>query len=131
MDARTGSMGGNMSESSIGDLFGRVASEAKTFASAEIGLYRAIAAYRVSKARNGAIALVAALFIVNAALITLFVCIALALALHIGPLLAGIAVFLAVGILAFFLVRYGAAKMSALSGDPEEKAALAAGERFS
>ena len=127
MDARVGNLG----ESSIGVLFGRVATEAKTFASAEIGLYRAIAAHRVSKARNGAIALVAALFLANAALITLFVCIALALALHIGPLLAGLAVFISVGILAFFLVRYGAAKMAALSGDAEEKAALAAGERFS
>jgi hypothetical protein len=139
MDARTGSIGGsigagmagNTNESSIGELFGRVATEAKTFASAEIGLYKAIATHRVSKARNGAIALVAALFIVNAALITLFVCIALALALHIGPLLAGLAVFVAVGILAFFLVRYGAGKMAALAGDPEEKAALAAGERLS
>ena len=122
---------GDMSESSVGELFGRVAEDARTFAKAEIGLYRAIAAHRAAKARNGAIALVAALFIVNAALITLFVCIALALALLIGPLLAGLAVFLAVGVLAFFLVRYGAGKMSALAGDPEEKAALAAGERLS
>ena len=127
MDAHVG----NMSESSIGELFGRVADDAKTFARAEIGLYKTIAAVRVSKARNGAIALVAALFLVNAALITLFVCIALALALHIGPLLAGLAVFLAVAILGFFLVRYGAGKMAALGGDPEETAALEAVERLS
>ena len=124
-------MAGNTSESSIGELFGRAAEEAKTFARSEVALYRAIASYRVSKARNGAIALVAALFLVNAALITLFVMIGMALALYIGPLLAGLAVFVAVGILGFFLVRYGAGKMAALGGDPEEKAALAAGERLS
>jgi hypothetical protein len=126
MDARAG----NMSESSIGELFGRAAEDARTFAKAEIDLYKSIAAHRASKARNGAIALVAALFLVNAALITLLVCIGLALAIHIGPVLAGLAVFLVVGVIAFFLVRYGAAKMAALSGDDEEKAALAAGERL-
>ena len=126
MDARVG----NMSESSIGELFGRAAEDARSFAKAEVGLYKAIAAHRVSKARNGAIALVAALFLVNAALITLLVCIGLALAIHIGPVLAGLAVFIVVGVIAFFLVRYGAAKMAALSGDDEEKAALAAGERL-
>ena len=127
MDARVGNVG----ESSIGELFGRATEEAKTFARAEIGLYRAIATYRVSKARNGVIALVAALFLVNAALITLFVMIGMALALLIGPLLAGLAVFAAVGVIGFFLVRYGAGKLSALSGDPEERAALAAGEHLS
>ena len=127
MDARVGDVG----ESSVGELFGRVAEDARTFAKAEIGLYRAIASHRAAKARNGAIALVVALFLANAALITLIVCAALALALHIGPLLAGFAVFGAVAIIAFLLVRYGAAKLSALSGDAEEKAALAAGERLS
>ena len=122
---------GQSEESSIGELFGRATDEAKAFARAEIGLYQAIARYRVSKARNGAIALVAALFLVNAALITLFVMIGMALALHIGPLLAGLAVFVAVGILGFVLVRFGIGKMSALSGDPEERAALAAGEHLS
>ncbi|WP_167737316.1 phage holin family protein [Sphingomonas parva] len=127
MDARVGNVG----ESSIGELFGRATEQAKDFARSEIGLYKAIASYRVSKARNGAIALVAALFLVNAALITLLVCIAMALALHIGPLLAGLAVFVAVGILGFFLVRFGIGKMAALSGDAEERAALAAGEHLS
>ena len=120
-----------MSESSIGDLFGRVAEDAKAYARAEIGLYRTIAAHRIAKARNGAIALVAAIFLLNAALIALFVAIVMALAVLIGPLLSGLAVFLAVGIIAFVLVRYGAGKLSALAGDPEEKAALAAGEHLS
>ncbi|WP_165356603.1 phage holin family protein [Sphingosinicella sp. BN140058] len=127
MDVRAG----DTNESSIGELFGRVAEDAKSYARAEIAVYRSIAAHRAGKARNGAIALVAALFLLNAALIALFVAIMLALALHIGPLLAGIALFVVVGIIGFLLVRYGAGKLAALSGDAEEKAALAAGEHLS
>jgi divalent metal cation (Fe/Co/Zn/Cd) transporter len=119
-----------MPEASIGDLFSRLAEDGKTFARAEVGLYRAIAKRRVGKAAGGAIAIVAAYLLLNAALITLIVCAALALATLIGPLLAGLATFAVVGLIAFLLVRWGAGKLSALSGDEEERAALAAGERL-
>jgi hypothetical protein len=119
-----------MPETSIGDLFSRFTEDGKAFARAELGLYRAIARRRVGKAAGGAIALVAAYLLLNAALITLIVCMALALATLIGPLLAGLAVFAVVGIIAFLLVRWGTGKLSALSGDEEERAALAAGERL-
>jgi hypothetical protein len=125
LDARSG-----FGERSIGDLFGSLAQEGKAYVSAEVDLYRTIARRRVGKARNGAIALVAAIFLLNAALITLVVCIALALATLIGPLLAGIGTFVGVGMIAFLLVRYGAGKLSALGGDEEERAALAAGEKL-
>lgn len=125
MDARSG-----MPEASIGDLFSRLTEDGKAYARAEVGLYSAIARRRVGKARNGAIALVAAFLLLNAALITLIVCLALALADLIGTLLAGLATFVVVGIIAFLLVRWGAGKLSALSGDEEEKAALAAGEHL-
>jgi hypothetical protein len=118
-------------EASIGDLFSRLKEDGTAYVKAEVGLFRAIARHRVGKARNGAIALVAALFLLNAALITLIVCIALALADLIGPLLAGIATFVAVGVIAFLLVRWGAGKLTALSGDEEERTALAAGARLS
>jgi fatty acid desaturase len=125
MDARAG-----MPEASIGDLFSRLTEDGKAYVRAEVGLYSAIARRRVGKARNGAIALVAAFLLLNAALITLIVCLALALADLIGTLLAGLAVFAIVGIIAFVLVRWGATKLSALSGDEDEKAALAAGEHL-
>lgn len=127
MDAQVGKTG----ESSIGDLFGRLAEDGKAFLRAEAGLYQAIAKRRAGKAAGGAGALVAAFLLLNAALITLLVCLALALALHIGPVLAGLAVFVATGLVAFVLVRFGLARMRALSGDEEERAALAAGERLS
>ena len=113
---------------SIGELFGRLTDESKAFVQAEIGLYKAIATRRAAKAGSGAAALVAALFLLNAALITLIVCLALELALHVGPAFAGLIVFAVIGIGCFFLVRFGLGKMQALSGDAEEKAALAAGE---
>ena len=70
----------------------------------------------VGRARNGAIALVAAALLANAALIVLLVGLALELALHVGPALAGLIVTAAVLGIAFLLVRYGAAKLGALGG---------------
>src|SRR4051812_41747572 len=120
MDAPTG----RSAESSIGELFGRLAEDAKAFARAEAGLYRAIAVRRAGLARNGAIALVVALFLVNAALIAMLVGFALQLAQWVGPALGGLIVFLVVAAIGFGLVRYGAGKLTALGGDAEERAAL-------
>ncbi|HEY0413211.1 MAG TPA: phage holin family protein [Allosphingosinicella sp.] len=120
---------GRSSEGSIGELFGRLAEDGKGYARAEAGLYRAIAMRRVGLARNGAIALVAALFLVNAALIALLVGFALQLAELVGPALGGLIVFAVVAIFGFVLIRYGAARLGALAGDPEERAALEAGRR--
>ena len=117
-------------ERSIGDLFGRLADDGRTFARAEVALYKAIAKRRAGKAAGGAAALVAAVLLMNAALVTLTVCLAMALTLLIGPVLAGGVIFVVLAIISFVLVRYGMAKMQALSGDPEEKAALATGERI-
>ena len=125
MDAPVGN-----GESSIGELFGRLADDARGFARAEIGLYRTIAKRRAGKAAGGVAALVVAFLLVNAALIALLVSFVIGLALHIGPVLAGLAVFVVVAIVAGLLARWGAGKMQALSGDAEETAALAAGERL-
>jgi hypothetical protein len=122
MDAPTG----RNAESSIGELFGRLAEDARAFARAEAGLYRAIAARRAGLARNGAIAMAAALFLVNAALVALLVGFAMQLAQWVGPALGGVIVFLVVAAIGFGLVRYGAGKLTALGGDADERAALGA-----
>ncbi len=126
MDAPVGST----SERSIGDLFGQLADDGKAFLRAETGLYKSIARRRAGKAAGGVAALLAAFLLVNAALVTLVICLALALSDLIGPVLAGLATFLALGVVSFLLVRWGLGKVQALSGDAEEKAALAAGERL-
>jgi hypothetical protein len=117
-------------ERSLGELFGRFTDDARAYAAAEAKLYQAIARRRMSRARNGAVALVAAALLANAALIVLLVGLALQMAELVGPALGGLIVTALVLGLAFLLVRYGAAKLGALSGDPEERAALAAGERL-
>ena len=116
-------------EASIGDLFGRLAEDGRAYLRAEAGVYKAIAARRAGKARNGAIAMAVAFLLGLGAVVTLLVMIAIALALHVGPLLAGLIVATAASVLAFILVRYGAARLKALGGDPEERAALASAER--
>jgi hypothetical protein len=115
-------------ERSIGELFGQLSDDARSYAAAEAKLYQAIARRRVGRARNGAIAMVAAALLANAALSVLLIGLSLELARHVGPALGGLIVTLAVLGIAFLLVRYGAAKLGALGGDPEERAALKAGE---
>ena len=115
-------------EGSIGELFGRLADDARAYARAEAHLYRTIARRRIGRARGGAIALVAAALLANAAVIVLLVGLSLELALHLGPALAGLIVALIAAGAAYLLVRFGAAKLGALAGDAEERAALRAGE---
>jgi hypothetical protein len=118
-------------ERSIGELFGQLSDDARSYAAAEAKLYQAIARRRVGRARNGAIALVVAALLANAALGVLLIGLSLELALHVGPALGGLIVTLVVLGIAFLLVRFGAAKLGALGGDPEEQAALKAGETLS
>jgi hypothetical protein len=115
-------------ESSLGELFGRLSDDARAYAAAEAKLYQAIARRRLGRARNGAIALVAAVLLANAALSVLLIGLSLELALHVGPALGGLIVTFVVLVLAFFLARFGAGKLGALGGDSEERAALKAGE---
>jgi Putative Actinobacterial Holin-X, holin superfamily III len=117
-------------ERSIGELFGQLSDDARSYAAAEAKLYQAIARRRIGRARNGAIALVVAALLANATLSVLLIGLSLELALHVGPALGGLIVTVAVLAIAFFLLRYGAAKLGALGGDQEEQAALKAGERL-
>ena len=116
-------------ERSIGELFGQLSDDARAYAAAEAKLYQAIARRRVGRARNGAIALVVAALLANAALSVLLIGLALELARHVGPALGGLIVTAIVLGIAFLLVRYGAAKLGALGGDAEEQAALQVGEK--
>ena len=115
-------------EPSIGDLLHRLVDEGKGVAAAEARLYREIASYRIAKARGGVIALVAAVVLANAALIALMVAFVLGLAPLIGPVLSGLAVLATTLLVAFLLARFGISKLGVLSGDAEERRALANGE---
>lgn len=116
-------------EAALGELFHQVVDDGKAFAAAEANLYKEIALYRVGKAKNGIIAMVAAGLLAYAALIAFLVGVVMGLADLVGPVAGGLIVLAVAGIVAFLLVRWGSGKMEALSGDAEEKKALAAGER--
>ncbi|HEY0626851.1 MAG TPA: phage holin family protein [Allosphingosinicella sp.] len=124
MDARVQ----NPTDSSIGELFGRLADDGRALVRAEVGLYKQIAVYRANKAKLGVAALVAGGLLAFAGLIALLVGFVIGLTDLVGGVAAGLIVFAVTGIIAFLLVRWGSGKMAALSGDNEERQALAAGE---
>jgi len=129
VDARVHTGTGSNADSSIKDLFGQLVDDGRGLVRAEVNLYKQVALYRAGKAKIGIAALVAGGLLAYAGLIAALVGLVMGLADLIGPVLGGLAVLAICGIAAFLLVRFGAAKMAALSGDEDEKRALAAGER--
>ena len=115
-------------EESIGDLVGRLVEDGREYAKAEIGLYKEIARYRAGRARNGLILLSAGAVLGLSALTALIFGFVLGLSSLIGPVLAGIAVALVLAGSGYVLVRVGIGGLGALSGDEEEKQAIARGE---
>lgn len=115
-------------DASIGELFGRLMDDGRTLVRAEVGLYKQIAVYRANKAKLGVAALVAGGLLAYAGLIAFLVGLVIGLTDLVGGVAAGLIVLAVTGIVAFLLFRWGAGKMAALSGDPEERAALRAGE---
>jgi hypothetical protein len=124
MDART-----NIPpDESIPDLIGQLIEDGRTYARAEVNLYKQIAAYRASKAKNGIAALVVAGVLGLSALTAITIGLVMGLAVIIGPVAAGFAVAAGYGIVAYLLLRWGLERVKALGGDEEEKEALEDGE---
>ena len=119
----------NPAQDSIGDLFHQLVDDGRNVVKAEVDLYKQIGLYRFGKAKSGFIAFAAGGLLAFSALIAFMVSLVMGLDPLIGPVAGGLVVLAASGLIAYLLFRYGAAKMAALSGDPQEKAALAAGER--
>lgn len=119
--------GGDGKEETIGALLGRLAEDGRAYVKAEIAVYRAIAARRAARARNGLIALVAGAVLLVSSITALLFGLVLWLAGLIGPLLAGLAVAAALILVGYLLVRAGVSGLKALGGDEEERAALSRG----
>ena len=115
-------------EESVGDLIGRLIEDGRTYARAEIDLLKEIARHRAERARTGLILLVAGGVLLLSSLTALILGSVLELAALTGPLVAGIiiAALLAGG--GYVLVRIGLKGLRALSGDEEERQAVARGE---
>ena len=116
-------------DATIGDLFHRLVDDGRTYVGAEANVYKEIARYRFGKAKFGSVARVAAIFIVTAGLVAAFVGLVMGIADLVGPVFAGLIVLVLAAVAGGLLARWGAGKLGALGGDPQEKAALAAGER--
>lgn len=116
-------------DSSIGDLFHQLVDDGRSFVGAEVNLYKQVALYRAGKAKIGIAALAGGGLLAFAGLIAFMVGLVMGLANLIGPVAGGLVVLAVTGIIGFILFRFGAGKMSALSGDPDEKQALLNGER--
>ncbi len=119
---------GEPREESIGALLGRLADDGRAYVKAEIGVYRAIAARRAAKARNGLIALAIGAVLLISSITALLFGLVLWLATLIGPLLAGLAVAAVLILAGFMLVRMGIAGLGALGGDEAEREALMRGD---
>jgi hypothetical protein len=119
---------GEPREESIGELLGRLAEDGRAVVKAEIGVYKAIAARRAARARNGLIAIAVGAVIMIASIIALLLGLVLWLATLIGPLLAGVAVTAFLVLTGFVLVRVGLTGLKALGGDEAEREALARGD---
>jgi predicted transporter len=117
------------SETSIAELFHQLVDDSRQVVHAEINLYREIALHRANKAKGGLIALAVGAVMFLGALIVLILMLAEGLAIHIGPVAAGLVVAGVVAILGYLLIRYGASRLSVLTGDEEERGALSRAER--
>jgi len=119
---------GEEREESIGELLGRLAEDGRAFVSAEIGVYRAIAARRAARARNGLITLAIGVVLLIASITALLLGLVLWLSTLIGPLLAGLAVAAFLILTGLILVKVGIRGFKALGGDEAEREALARGD---
>ena len=119
---------GEPRDESIGDLLGRLAEDGRAFVKAEIGVYKAIAARRAARARNGLIALAVGAVLMIASITALLLGLVLWLTTLIGPLLAGLAVAAVLILTGLVPVRVGVSGLKALGGDEAEREALARGD---
>lgn len=86
-------MRGEDTEPTIGGLFARLADNSTDLVRAEVELYRATALHRISESTPAIVGFGIALMLVQAALVSLLVMLAIAAATRIGPVSAGFLVF--------------------------------------
>ena len=116
-------------DESIADLVNRLIEDGRSYARAEIDLLKQIARHRAGRARTGLVLVTAGAVLGLSALTALVLGLVLGLATLIGPLAAGLVVTAVLAGIAFLLVRFGLAGLRALSGDEEERQAVARGEK--
>jgi Ni/Fe-hydrogenase subunit HybB-like protein len=116
-------------EESIGELFGRLVEDGRSYAEAELALIKAIAQYRAQRAGRALAALGAGAVLLLSAVTALVIGLVLGLSRYMSPFLAGllVAALLAGG--GWLLVRNGLAGMKGLGRDKAEQQAIDEGLR--
>jgi hypothetical protein len=112
------------SEEPVTNIFKRLLDNGRTYARAEVELYKGIARYRVGKASSGITKLIIGGVLLWFAVSALLLGIVLALATLIGPLAAGVAVAVLLGGAGYYMIRSGLPGLAALSGDEDEAEAV-------
>ena len=115
-------------EESIGDLFGRLIEDGRSYARAEIDLLKQIARHRAARARTGLILLVGGGVLLFSSIIALILGLVLGLTQLIGPWLAGLAIAALLAGTGYLLIRIGLGGLKSLGGDEEERQAIQRGE---
>lgn len=115
-------------DESIGDLVGRLVADGRAYAEAEFELYRAIAEHRAERARKAVVALAIGWVLLIAALGAITIGAMIALAITIGPLLAGLAVGGPMALIGYLLARYGWSGIKGLGRDTAEREAIERGK---
>ena len=120
---------GEPREETIGALIGRLVEDGRSYAEAELELYKAIAAYRGIRARRALVSLAAGWFLLVSSMTALMVGLVLGLSQHLNPFLAGLLVAVPVAGAGYGLVSYGWQGVKGLGQDKGEREAIERGER--
>jgi Putative Actinobacterial Holin-X, holin superfamily III len=115
-------------DESVGELIHRLVDDGKAYARAELAVVKGVAKRRAAKAKKGAVLLVIGITLMMCSMTALVLALVLGLATLIGPLGAGLAVFLILAVVGGLLLRAGIKGLGALGGDEEERRALASPE---
>jgi hypothetical protein len=115
---------GDPREETIGDLFGRLVEDGRTYAEAELALIKAIAEYRALRARRALVALAAGWFLLVSSMTALVIGAVTGLSQHMSPFLSGLLVGVPMAAGGYALVSYGWRGIKGLGRDTAEQQAI-------
>jgi len=111
-------------EESIGDLFGRLIEDGKSYAEAELELIRTIAEYRALRARRALVSLAVGWFLLVTSTTAVVMGAVLSLGNRIDPIWAGLLVGIPLAAGGYGLVSYGWSGIKGLVRDKAEQQAI-------
>lgn len=118
-------------DESIAALAERLVDDARGYAEAEFGLWKAIIEYRAVRARQALVMLAIGWFLLLAAMTALVIGAMVRLTQLFGPLIAGLGVGVPLAVGGYLLVRAGWRGIKGLGRDIHEQAAIERGKGLS